>query len=188
MAVKQAEIITVKDLLIRDYKIEEGKFDFLGLNLYPSQGKARYVLSRRTNPFITVNANPLPPLYPDAHNNLEFHHLLKRSECIRLGIKDEGYIYRNGVILTPYSHKLLHLIEVWDEPIYDSIIVQLHNIKLVGYLEPEFIIKIHGKLADFENEYPGLRSQKRTRRRAKPDYPSYSNYTNTFNKSLNKKR
>lgn len=120
---------------------------------------------------------------------IDLHHVVvSHSESIRLGIKNEGYIYKNGVVLTPYSHKLSHLIEVWDESIYDSIIAQLHNIKLVGYLEPEFIIKIHGKLADFENEYPGLRSQKRTRRRTKPDYPSYSNYTNTFNKYFNKKR
>lgn len=120
----------VTRLMINDFKIKQLGFDFMGYDFK----KVR---------------------------DLSFHHLIvARRDCKAMGMGD-GYSYENGAILVQEtSHNYLHLIEHYDEEIFNLVTSEMIDEKIKGRIDPENLKRINDLLLYFEKEHCSTRNKK----------------------------
>lgn len=77
-------------------------------------------------------------------SELTFHHIIKKENG---GLDD----ITNGAALTDYSHKILHIIEVYDKDLYDTYTKIFKIINETGYISKRMLV-ILNILNEYVNE------------------------------------
>lgn len=121
----------ITKLMIREYKINKLRYDFMGFTF-----KRESELSFH-------------------------HLIVPKRECIPRKIEEEGYVMWNGAILVQdTSHEYLHVIERLDRDRFDYITHFMVTININKVLDKYSLKQIEMILRGFEDDFSGLRSKK----------------------------